>query len=512
MRPLPSLLSVPLLLLVACGGPDPAQDHGHGHGHGHDATEASESPTIAGTRWNETHELFIELDAPVAGSTFAYHAHVTRLADNAPATEGTLTLRFEQDGFPSESHRDDAVARPGIFAGEAAAPADPGTYELLVSFAADDARMTWPLGTVTVGADEPVPHPSGPEGDIAFSKEAQWQIPFRVATARMGELAPVLSASGVARPAPDATAVVAAPTDGLVIWADDPPTPGMSVRKGDRLGRMLPAGVSAHWARLQAELRTAKADLDLAEANLARIESLSEGDLVSTRRLEEARAARTRAASEVNAAARRLDSLSSQDDGAVSILAPASGVVTHVGPAHGTRITAGAPLVTVASTDALLVDARVYDHDADRLSPLHSLVATTAHLPYPVDLLAMGATLGAERLVFDPDVLSAPLAVRVPPGSGLRQGDLVELELGAGPLTSAVVVPRDAVVELNGQDVLFVQIGGESFARRRVVLGDRNATHVAVLSGIEVGVHVVVEGGFDVHVASLTGALESHRR
>ena len=62
-----------------------------------------------------------------------------------------------------------------------------------------------------------------------------------------------------------------------------------------------------------------------------------------------------------------------------------------------------------------------------------------------------------------------------------------------------------------GQDVVFVQRTGESFARRRVQLGPADATFVAVQSGLSEGDRVVVEGGFDVHVASLSGALESHR-
>ena len=56
-----------------------------------------------------------------------------------------------------------------------------------------------------------------------------------------------------------------------------------------------------------------------------------------------------------------------------------------------------------------------------------------------------------------------------------------------------------------------MQESGESFSRRRVVLGERDATFVEVRSGIEAGEWVVSEGGFDVHVASLSTTLESHK-
>ena len=96
-------------------------------------------------------------------------------------------------------------------------------------------------------------------------------------------------------------------------------------------------------------------------------------------------------------------------------------------------------------------------------------------------------------------------------GAGLLVGDLVSLSLGIGEPTQRLVVPRSAVVETNGTDVVFVQKTGESFTRRRVVLGQADPTHVEVLSGLQPGERVVTEGGFDVHVAALSGSLESHR-
>ena len=78
---------------------------------------------------------------------------------------------------------------------------------------------------------------------------------------------------------------------------------------------------------------------------------------------------------------------------------------------------------------------------------------------------------------------------------GLSIGDLVTLEVGVGEPEPKLAIPRSAVVEINGQDVVFVQKTGESFTRRRVELGVRDATHVEVRSGLDVGEMVVVEGG-----------------
>lgn len=499
----------------ACGHP-PGGGHGHSHGAGgHDHGEggaahaAEEGVSLAVTRWTATHELFVELDAPVAGQAFAYHAHVTRMADNHPATAGSLTIRFDRDGLPAASHTDDGVARPGIFAKEGRAPAEPGVYALVLTYADGEERAVWDAGTVTVGGAAAVAGAPEAEGEIAFLKEAQWQVPFRVAPAARRAVAPVVVASGVVRPAPASTAVVAAPADGLLVWSEAVPVVGRGVSRGDRLGTLLPAGAAEHWATLQAELRTARVDRELAAADVRRVEGLTDGELVSARRIDEVRAALARAEARVVAAEQRLSALSSGDLGAIPVRAPATGVLVAVGAEHGVAVRAGDPLVTVAAGDGVVIEARVFSRAVAGLHPVASLTVSRGGQP-PLDLAAAGGVVLTEHVLHDPVTLSAPLVVAVPAGAGLRPGERVEVAVGVGGAEPAVAVPRSAVVEINGQDFVFVQISGESFTRRRVVLGDRDATHVVLTSGVEVGEMVVVEGGFDVHVASLSGALESH--
>ena len=113
----------------------------------------------------------MELDAPVTGQAFAYHAHVTRLADNHAATSGALTIRFEQEGFVVESHTDEAVARSGIFAAEATPPSKAGSYQLVFRYVDGDERAEWQAGEVQVGDGAAVAHADEAEGEIAFLKD-----------------------------------------------------------------------------------------------------------------------------------------------------------------------------------------------------------------------------------------------------------------------------------------------------------------------------------------------------
>jgi len=499
-----------LWTLLGCGSSAPS---GHGHDHGGGAHPHDDAPddTVAITRWTDGYELFVELDAPVAGQRFAYHAHVTRLADNHAATSGTLAISFEDDGFAMESHTDPQLARAGIFASHGPAPSEPGPYSLLFTYTDGDERVSWQGGTVVVGSSEPAAQDSQDEGEVTFLKEAQWQIPFEVQPASQLRMAPNLSAAAVVSPSPNSTTVSAAPADGLLAWSGELPVVGRRVSRGEPLATLLPAGAAGQFSSLQADLASARADHTLAAAELARVEDLAARDLLPQRRLDEARAGVQRADAELSGTRRRMSALTSGGAGAVPIRAPADGIIVHVGAAHGQGVSAGTALVAVSTGTDLLIEGHVHDRSHVDLSEVSGISVLRGDWAAPVSLDSARARLLTQRLIFDHSALSAPLAILVTEDVGLAIGDLVEVQLSVGEAEPRLAVPREAVVEINSQDVVFVQKTGESFTRRRVTVGRSDATHVEISTGLAEGEMVVVQGGFDVHVASLSGSLESHR-
>ena len=495
-----------LFAFIACS-PTPTTGHGHSHGSGgHAPHEEDDGTSVAITRWTDGYELFVELDGPIAGRAFSYHAHVTRMSDNHAADSGELQLHFEQEGFAAAAHTDGSVARPGIFSAQATAPKQAGEYALIFTYTDGDDRVQW-----TVGDDMAVSYDGAEEGEVTFLKETQWQIPFAVQRAEARPMAPTLTVGANVETAPGVTAVVAAPVEGLLAWAGGLPVVGREVVRGEQLAALVPAGAAEHWARLQADLSTARVDQLLAQQELVRVEDLASRDLLPQRRLEEARGAVARANAELSATERQMSALTSGGAGALPIRAPTNGFVVAVGAAHGVAVAAGTPLVSVSSGSSVLIEGRVHDRSQTELGILATLSVFRGDWDSPKDLLPAGGQLLTERLVFDTHTLSAPISVLVQQDVGLIPGDIVELQVGVGDATQHLAVPRSAVVEINGQDIIFVQNTGESFTRRRVVLGVSDPTHVAIENGLSAGEMVVTEGGFDVHVASLSGALESHK-
>jgi len=71
-------------------------------------------------------------------------------------------------------------------------------------------------------------------------------------------------------------------------------------------------------------------------------------------------------------------------------------------------------------------------------------------------------------------------------------------------------VPVSAVIDDGGQPVVFVQSGGETFARRTVVLGLQDGPLVEILQGVAVGEWVVSRGAYYVKLASTGGDAIGH--
>ncbi len=513
--------TLPVIVLLIVGstalgsgcGSEPGHGHSHGGGHDHGGGQdhgEEDGISIARTRFTDTHEMFVELDAPVAGQPYAYHAHVTRLDDNHAATEGTLELRFEADGFVVETKTDPAPARQGIFAATAAAPAKPGAYDLRLIYANGSERADWSLGSVEVGSTEPVAHPDEPEGEIAFLKESQWQVPFRVELPVVAPIAKPLILPATVGVDPRESAVLPAPTRGLVLWGHEGtiPVEGMAVLAGDILGALVPSGSAEHYARLQAGAQTARVDLGVAEQELARVQRLVEEQLLPEKRLFEAQARLENAKSQQTSAYRQL---SGSRGVGVPIRAPRDGVITRMGSQHGTSIDAGSPLLTIGSQDTIVIRGQLLGRDTAYLGEVSWAAVQRGDWPEPKDLLAAGGAVLTQALVVDPATMASPVTAWVPDPMGLRPGDLVELSLGVGTGEPHLTVPRSAIIELNTKPVVLVMRTGESFSRVPVTLGPADASRVAVLSGLQPTDRVVAVGGFDVHVASLGGALESHR-
>jgi len=80
------------------------------------------------------------------------------------------------------------------------------------------------------------------------------------------------------------------------------------------------------------------------------------------------------------------------------------------------------------------------------------------------------------------------------PFNRLRDGNFIEITIDTSGNRQVLAVPKSAVVREQGEAFVFVFDGGETFERRPVALGAEGADFYEIVSGLEEGERVVIEG------------------
>ena len=484
------------------------------------AEPEAELPTLAVTRWTDKTELFMEYPPLVAGETALFAVHLTRLSDFTAMTTGRPHIEFtpESGGPPAVLQGIDA-SRPGVFRVEGAAPAA-GRYQWALIVDAPGLSDRHELGAVTVFADEAAAvadaeqHADEDAAAITYLKEPQWTNGFATVPVAEADVRRSVRVPAVVEPLTGGEAVVAAPADGRFM-SGSLPAVGTRVRAGQELGRLQPrsSGDGADRATLAAAVSEAQATVEGARAELARSERLLAERAVPSRRVEDAQRAVKVAEARLTAAQARLaqrDEALGTGGGTASgnsfaLRAPITGVVAEIFAALGASYDEGAPLFRIVRTDRVELQAHVPASDA----PLRAAVDEIAlEIPGRPDPLVVKFDHMHYAGIIDPRTRALPVQFDVDNRGGhLLIGQTSTAILYTGSRERMTTVPKEAVLMEAGRPYVFVQTGGESFARRYIEVATRDGDLVGVRSGVTPGERVVTRGAYDVQLASAASGL-----
>ena len=476
-----------------------------------------ELPPVVETRWTGRSELFMEYPPLVEGETSRFAIHFTDLATFEPLRAGRAEVRL--DGAGGEAFTVDAPGRPGIF-GVDVTPARAGRYRLSVVLDAPGLADRHDLGAVTVvtpaAAGALHAHADEEDGSIAFLKEQQWTLDFATAPAGERRIAESLVIAAEIEPRTGGRADVATPVAGRLA-GDLPVRPvGSRVSRGDPLAEIIPhSGHGEDRPALELAVAEARNALELERAERARVERLVAAGALPERRRLEARVAERTADARVAAAEAHLAQLDATRTGEGEggrdtrfvLRAPISGVVAASDATPGASVEEGTRLFRLIALDSVHVIGALPEAALPRIGEL-----TGAELEVP----GFGAPIALDRLVavgrvLEPEARTVPMIYELrDPDRRLAVGQAVSLRIFASDAIEAVTVPESAVVDDAGQPVVFVQVGGESFERRPVRLGNREAGHVQVAGDIAPGERVVVRGAPLIRLAALSPQGPAH--
>lgn len=513
--------------------------HTHEGGEEHTHLVGSEDqPALGVTVWTDKFELFMEHPPLRAEIPASLAFHLTELEGSNPVSEGPVLVRFMKGQELVKVLTMGNPEVPGLFVPEVIFDA-PAQLKMIVEVMNDSLSGEIAVDSLTVHEISADPAQllvqEETNGDvIIYLKEQQWRLPFATSRVETRSLMRSVQAAGEIIPKSSHSTLIFPPISGLLI---EPPSGipllGGRVERGQLLGWIVPppdaqSSIGSNQvqtglalvelktliATSEASLAEERSRLGLARRELARVERLFEMEAVPQYRLEESRSeveiheAGLKAAEEIRGSLEEAEERiqgqgrSVQQLGArIPLEAPISGTIVELNAVSGAFVEAQQILYQIADLSEVWVRGEVYESDIAQVTPRSGATVRLSGRQTPLEL--QSSSLVAIGEVVDPETRTIPVIWEVSnPRRELKIGMLTRLDIGTGQGVETLAVPESAVFLEENKDIVYVQVGGESFVRRIVTTGIEDRGWIEILDGLEAGERVVVTGGYEIALVS----------
>ena len=172
------------------------------------------------------------------------------------------------------------------------------------------------------------------------------------------------------------------------------------------------------------------------------------------------------------------------------VIAKVSGIVTDIPVAVGQTVSASQPIITVAGTSDLVVEASVPEKFLGTIA--EGMSATMETVAYPGRLYTGTLTYIAPTV--DSVTRSSEIEIELTGDTtGLKEGMYIRLNLETEHINDALIVPESALDTYLGDDIVYLADNGT--ARRVIVTtGSTNGTETVITSGLSEGDMVITAG------------------
>lgn len=269
---------------------------------------------------------------------------------------------------------------------------------------------------------------------------------------------------------------------------------GVRVGRGQTLALLE----SPQVGQIRAEEREAEELAKIAEENFARERRLAEQGISSRKELLDAEAELRRMQASLRSAQTQLRVLGAGHGtgGQFGISSPFAGQVVARDVSLGEMVGPEDTLFTVADLSRVWIELSIFERDLTRVRVGQSVAVRTSAYP---DRVFQGRIVYVGSIL-DPERRTVAARVEIPNADGaLKPGMFANasIQVGAGGPT-VVVVPQEAVQEVDGRKVVFVpgDRAGE-FRPQPVDVGEPlDGGRVTIRSGITPGTRIVTRGAF----------------
>jgi cobalt-zinc-cadmium efflux system membrane fusion protein len=180
----------------------------------------------------------------------------------------------------------------------------------------------------------------------------------------------------------------------------------------------------------------------------------------------------------------------------MTLRAKTDGIVIDRQVVPGNYYETGSELMVIAPLDHLWVLANVFELDQDKVQ-----VGQTMEIQFPFLERKIQGTVQYVANEVSKDTRAVQVRATIPnPGGRLKADMLLKAILDIPPQKGQTVIPRLAMVAINGESFVFVHQGQDGsrgpdkFERRKVLVAQERIDHVVVRGGLKAGEEVVTNG------------------
>lgn len=350
-------------------------------------------------------------------------------------------------------------------------------------------------------------HEGEPEGehkedhgdDIVMKHEAVEHANLAFETVEPGTFREAVKAAGSIERARGAERVIVAPASGVVTFGGSVVT-GSSVSAGQGLFHISSKGLEQGDATA-----TVNVDHSLAERELKRAEELLKEDLIS-------RAEYDRIKAEYERTLAGTKSVAARSRGGVGVSAPIGGFLADVFVTSGQFVNMGDPLAVVAAEKRLVLRADVSERYRGFVPSVTG--ANVAVGGDAVSLEGRGLRVLTSSAASSGNSHYIPVYLEFDNPGTLGGGSVAEVWLLGAPKDNTITLPKSALTEDNGYYYVYVEEEREKdhivFERKEVKLGGFDGVRYEILSGVEPGDKVAVEGALKIKMAGMGHSIPGH--
>jgi cobalt-zinc-cadmium efflux system membrane fusion protein len=325
----------------------------------------------------------------------------------------------------------------------------------------------------------------GEEGIVKLDQAQMTAAGINIAKAGQGDLAREVNVPGKIVAADDRMAQIVPKVEGVVTEAKK--NLGDTVEKGEVLALIE----SREIAEAVAEHQAAKRAAELANTTYIREKSLWEKKITAEQDYLNAQNVHQEASIQLDLTKQKLQALGHEADGSRfhKLKSPLAGRVIERELTLGEYVDTTHTAFTVADLSVLWVETAIAPGDLPfvKEGQAATIIGTS------------GKSEG--KLVFispaiNPETRTAKAIIELDNADGAwRPGEFANAAIATSAQEANVLIPKEAVQSIEGQNVVFV-LNDNGFEKRVVGLGREDSKHVEIVSGLQAGEPIATSGTF----------------